>query len=459
MIDLRLPARARARPDDPDPEAVRLVQETRERIVHSLSKRDRLAAHLLGGGFLVAAISFALLQDSARSPSIWTVIALLASYAIASRVEFEIAGGSVVPTELVLVPMLFLLPLGFVPLAVAGGVVIGGLPSLVRGTTPLERMVVPLVAAWHSLGPALVLAAYGEGPPRLALLDVYALALVAQFAFDFVSVTLYQAIAHGISPRAELRFMGVGFGVDAALAPVGLLAAMAAAESAPAFLLLLPLVGLLGAFAQQRRSAIDNAAALGSAYRGAAELLVDFVEDADAYTGDHSKQIVELVLQVAAELGIDSRGRRDAELAALLHDVGKMRVPRALITKPAALTPDERALIETHTLEGEKMLARVGGLLGDVGNIVRSCHERWDGKGYPDGLAGEGIPLVARIVACCDAYNAMTTDRPYRNALADEDALYELRLHAGTQFDPAVVDTLVRVLMRAGRADRVALAG
>ena len=104
--------------------------------------------------------------------------------------------------------------------------------------------------------------------------------------------------------------------------------------------------------------------------------------------------------------------------------------------------------METHTVEGEKILARVGGLLGEVGNIVRSCHERWDGKGYPDGLAGEEIPLVARIVSCCDAYNAMTTDRPYRNALRAEDALYELRVHAGTQFDPGVVDALVRVLAR-----------
>jgi HD-GYP domain-containing protein (c-di-GMP phosphodiesterase class II) len=86
-----------------------------------------------------------------------------------------------------------------------------------------------------------------------------------------------------------------------------------------------------------------------------------------------------------------------------------------------------------------------------VGSIVRSCHERWDGKGYPDGIAGEEIPLVARVVSCCDAYNAMTTDRPCRSALAAEDALYELHAHAGTQFDPAVVDALVRVLARAAQ--------
>src|SRR5205814_9810946 len=138
---------------------------------------------------------------------------------------------------------------------------------------------------------------------------------------------------------------------------------------------------------------------------------------------DHSRRIVDLVLQVADELDVDPRCRRDAELAALLHDVGKMRVPRELITKPSGLTPEERIVIETHTVEGERMLARVGGLLGEVGSIVRSCHERWDGDGYPDGLAGEEIPLVDRIVACCDAYDAMTTDRSYRRALAEEYAL------------------------------------
>jgi HD-GYP domain-containing protein (c-di-GMP phosphodiesterase class II) len=105
--------------------------------------------------------------------------------------------------------------------------------------------------------------------------------------------------------------------------------------------------------------------------------------------------------------------------------------------------------METHTVEGERMLARVGGLLGEVGSIVRSCYERWDGQGYPDGLAGEDIPLVARIVACCDAYSAMTTDRAYRRALSKEVAVEELRAHSGTQFDRDVVDALVRVLASA----------
>ena len=102
-------------------------------------------------------------------------------------------------------------------------------------------------------------------------------------------------------------------------------------------------------------------------------------------------------------------------------------------------------MIETHTIEGERLLARVGGQLGDVGSMVRSCHERWDGAGYPDRLAGEQIPLPARIVMCCDAFNAMTTDRSYRKALALSEAITELRHNAGSQFDPSVVGALMAI--------------
>jgi HD-GYP domain-containing protein (c-di-GMP phosphodiesterase class II) len=111
--------------------------------------------------------------------------------------------------------------------------------------------------------------------------------------------------------------------------------------------------------------------------------------------------------------------------------------------------------MKTHTIEGEEMLARIGGLLGRVGHLVRSCHERWDGKGYPDGLAGEEIPLVARIVCACDAYSAMTTDRPYRAARAPEEALAELELCAGTQFDPEVVAALAADVARSRAPFRV----
>ena len=234
--------------------------------------------------------------------------------------------------------------------------------------------------------------------------------------------------------------------VDAALSSVGLAVAFAAVDDPYGFLLALPLILLFSVFARERQMRIDHALELSSAYRGTAFLLGDLIEARDAYTGNHSRDVVELTLAVVDDIGLSARERRDAEFSALLHDVGKVRIPTEIINKPGPLTAEERAIIDTHTLEGERMLERVGGLLGDVGRIVRACHERWDGSGYPDGIAGEDIPLIARIVSACDAFNAMTTDRPYRAALSFDEASSELERNSGGQFDPVVVASLLRVV-------------
>jgi HD-GYP domain-containing protein (c-di-GMP phosphodiesterase class II) len=255
-------------------------------------------------------------------------------------------------------------------------------------------------------------------------------------------------VAWGVPVAQHARSMRVAVFVDAALAPVGLAVAIAAHGSAWTMVVVLPLVGLLKFFARERQVRIDHALELSTAYRGTAMLLGDVIEADDEYTGTHSRDVVELVVAVAAKLDLDPRQRQRVELAALLHDVGKVKIPPEIINKPGPLDDAERALMNTHTLVGQQMLEQVGGLLGDVGNVVRSCHERWDGAGYPDGLAGEAIPLAARIVCACDAWSAMTTDRAYRKALPDELALTELRACAGTQFDPRVVEALVAVLER-----------
>ena len=151
-------------------------------------------------------------------------------------------------------------------------------------------------------------------------------------------------------------------------------------------------------------------------------------------------------MAVADRLGVDEETRRAAEFGALLHDVGKVAIPNEIINKPGPLDDEEWAIMKTHTVEGQRMLERVGGLLARVGLVVRASHERYDGGGYPDGLAGEDIPLAARIVSACDAYNAMTTDRSYRKALTAGVAVAELRANSGTQFDPKVVEALVAVV-------------
>ena len=203
-------------------------------------------------------------------------------------------------------------------------------------------------------------------------------------------------------------------------------------------------MALFATFSYQRREGLESARELSEAYRGTTLLLADVIEHDDFYTGSHSRGVVSLSLQVADEMGVSPQQRRNVEFAALLHDVGKLAVSKEIINKDGPLSSEEWALIKVHTLDGEKMLRKIGGLFDEVGRVVRSSHENWDGSGYPDGLAGVSIPLEARIVSCCDAFNAMTTDRSYRPAMTTGEALNELRRCAGTQFDPGVAWTLIR---------------
>jgi HD-GYP domain-containing protein (c-di-GMP phosphodiesterase class II) len=235
---------------------------------------------------------------------------------------------------------------------------------------------------------------------------------------------------------------------DAMLTPLAVMVTLVAADQPLALLAIGPMVLLLETFARERQERYGNALELQRAYRGTVMLLSDVVEFDDPYTANHSRSVVELVDAVADHMRFDARLRQELEFAAMLHDVGKIAIPKEILNKPAALSDDEFEVMKTHTIEGQFMLDRVGGLLGRVGEIVRSCHERYDGTGYPDGLKGTEIPLAARIVFCCDAYHAITTDRVYRKAQSSEAALKELAAHAGTQFDPVVVRALTEVIQQ-----------
>ena len=432
-----------------DPADQRVVEERRARRLHRLARRERLSLLVSAGAFLACAVLMAGLVPTERAPGAVATLLLVCVYALAFRLDFEIGTGSAVPTALVLVPMLFVLPTGIVPIAVAAGVMLGSLTEYAGGTLHFERIFLRLVNCWHAVGPALVLAAAGEPAPDLSDWPLYLAALGAQFALDFGSAALREWTALGVAPKVQFRAMGWVYMIDGGLATVGLAVAFATVDSPYGVILAVPLVGLLSVFARDRRVRIDHELELRDAYRGTAFLLGDVVEADDGYTGEHSRDVVALTMAVADELGLSERERRDAEFAALLHDVGKIRIPNEIINKPGKLTDEEWELMKQHTIEGERLLHRVGGLLGEIGRIVRSCHERHDGAGYPDGLVGEEIPLVARIVACCDAYNAMTTDRSYRKALSQDEAVAELRRSSGTQFHPDVVEALVAVADRA----------
>jgi putative nucleotidyltransferase with HDIG domain len=278
---------------------------------------------------------------------------------------------------------------------------------------------------------------------------VFALALAAQLLTDGVVSLSRMWVLQRVPPRDVMPDLLMVYRVDGLLFPIGLLAAIAAAGTPAASLLVLPLAYLLLSFSLEREASMRKSLELGRAYRGTALLLRDLLEEDDEYTGRHTEDVVGLTVSVAERMGLDEDTRRSAELGALLHDIGKIAVPDEIINKPGPLNDEEWAIMKTHTVEGERMLQQVGGLLSSVGVVVRASHERWDGGGYPDGLAGEAIPVAARIISACDAFNAMTTDRSYRKALPLEVAIAELHANSGTQFAPDVVEALVAVVTHA----------
>jgi HD-GYP domain-containing protein (c-di-GMP phosphodiesterase class II) len=351
-----------------------------------------------------------------------------------------------VATPLGLVPLLFIAPLPLVPVLVPLGYFLATAPEFVTRAKHIDRSIYAICDSWIALGPVLVIGLLASGTPKLGSSAVYALAFAAQFVSDVGPTMVRERLARAVTLRDTLIQGIAGYRIDAALWPMAVVISIAAFDAPGALLGFLPVLWLLHTFSHERRERYNAALELNRAYRGTVMLLSDVVEADDNYTADHCRGVVALVTAVADELEIDREARQELEFAALLHDVGKIVIPKEIINKPGALSDDEFELMKTHTIEGQVLLDRVGGLLGRVGSLVRSCHERWDGNGYPDGLAGYEIPLAARIVFACDAYSAMTTDRPYRAAMSQETALEELWANAGTQFDPRVVSALAAVI-------------
>ena len=205
---------------------------------------------------------------------------------------------------------------------------------------------------------------------------------------------------------------------------------------------------LLAGVAHQAKLAITNAMSFESleqTFLSTVEALANALEANDEYTSSHARAITDMALEVGTQLGLDPKSLKRLELGALFHDIGKIGIPSEVLLKPGSLTLNERKVIEQHPELGERILAPIV-RLSDVRPIVRHCHERFDGAGYPDRLAAEDIPLESRIILVCDAFHAMTTDRPYRGRLPLEEACKRLRDGAGTQFDPDVVGVFLDVL-------------
>jgi HD-GYP domain-containing protein (c-di-GMP phosphodiesterase class II) len=209
---------------------------------------------------------------------------------------------------------------------------------------------------------------------------------------------------------------------------------------------------ILGELARTAGAALKHAERRDTALRSVrarVREMVHAIDTHDGYTAGHSEDVVQWCCLVGERLRLSAPDVHELELGALLHDLGKVRIPDGILRKPGPLDAAERRLVNRHPVWGAEFIEGVPGL-EPVATIVRFHHERWDGTGYPDGIWGNRIPVASRIIAVCDAYQAMTSDRTYRRALPPAAAASELCAGAGTQFDPAIVDCFIEVLQERG---------
>jgi HD-GYP domain-containing protein (c-di-GMP phosphodiesterase class II) len=421
-----------------------MLAETRRLAEVKKARRELRTEHVVNLAFIATVAALFMLP----SPQPWNPVGAILSVivmSVAVRVRFDTPFGFTVASQLAFVPMLFVIPTAYVPIAVAAVLATQVVPGVLAGRVAPVRLMRSLANSWFAVGPALVFAIADVRPDSAGPLLLLA-ALAAQFVGDLLAAAIYFRFSAGVSVRSQLNGSLWVYVIDAGLSVVALVVAEELHTASYAVLALLPLLALLKMFADERQERLGKLLELNDTYRGTALLLGDVIAADDHYTGEHSDGVVGLALAVGDALGLDQERRRNLEFGAMLHDVGKITIPKEIINKPGKLDPHEWEIIKSHPAAGQRMLDRVGGFMVEVGRIVRAHHERWDGGGYPDGLAGESSPLEARIITCCDSWSAMRTDRPYRRAMPFEAAAEQMIANAGSQFDPAVVRVMLPVL-------------
>jgi putative nucleotidyltransferase with HDIG domain len=392
--------------------------------------------------------------------------AVLVGVAVVSEVfairRLDVSKKTAASSSIMFIPLLASVQLFGPASAIALMAITGALGELIRRKAPLratfnvaQGIVATCVAGWafKSFG-GLPFASSATASGTLAQVQF----IVPFMAFGLVFLALnHAAVALAIALSQHLRFMQIwveilghsgAFRQDLLISPIAL---------AVAYMYLdLKIFGILAVFLPLLfvRHAYATVVELRDANRDLLTALIKAIETRDPYTSGHSLRVSHLAERIAELLGLGRKYIEDVKHAAMLHDIGKIEAAyTGILMKPAALSDEERAIIESHVTKGEELLRRLSSVPDHVIEAVRHHHERYDGTGYPDRLKGVEIPLGARIIAVCDAVDAMLSDRPYRAALSVPTVFEQLRRHSGGQFDPGIVEAVIASDLVADYAD------
>jgi putative nucleotidyltransferase with HDIG domain len=420
----------------------------------------RICAYAVGLWISAGVILVALLASGQQVETIWPLFALGLLGAVAERSRVRLSAN--LELSISLVPSLFA-AVTFGPLEamlVGAASLLGDLRkpySYWAVYTPVEA----ITGAASGLAATVVLGMVSADLPSIALATCLAALVALLLDTAFASVTV---VLRGTGRGLELaRTLAPVIALSVPLyTPIVALLSYAYLEISPWTLPLfvVPAIAaqrLFGLYQDQRRLADDLSEVnqrLERANISFATALVATLDARDQYTAGHSAAVAIYSRDIASRMGLSEDEQGKANLCGLVHDIGKIGLPAGLLEKPGALTLDERRQMQEHSAIGERILEKVEDY-SEIARIVRHHHERVDGQGYPDGLAGEEVPLLARIIAVADAYNAMTSDRPYRDAMPSRVARFRLAQAADTQFDTAVVAAFEALLAGADEAYRL----
>jgi len=411
-----------------------------------------MLGYLFGLALLVAGVVSALIATGAHVKSPWAVVVLAAAAAVAERGQVQLERGSQSTSSISNLPVLFTAVV-FGPLAamlVGAGSMVGDVRR------PYMKVMTYTLARAMSGAATGVVAGFGQGLTASAVGSVavaIALGGLTVEVLDLAFVCLITRLRMlPVKPLARVLLPVTLLSVPLYAPLVGLLA-LAYRQISPWSLplFLVPAIAaqsLYRLYQDQRRLAQDLGVVnqrLERANLSFATALVATLDARDRYTAGHSAAVALYARDIASRLGLPEDQQQLAHLCGLVHDIGKIGLPPGLLEKPGALTLEERRQMQEHSAIGERILAKVDDY-AEIAKIVRHHHERMDGMGYPDGVAGDGIPLISRIIAVADAYNAMTSDRPYRDAMPSRVARMRLAQGVEGQFDTSVVAAFEAIL-------------